>query len=211
MSGKMTGKVRGRPRSFDREASLDSAMKLFWRHGYEGSSIAELTRAMGCTAPTLYALFESKEKLYQEALQHFLNQTEDARQQLLNQSSAYVFLETYLRVAAMRYTDPDNPPGCMLATASLNCAPEHQGIVETASRLRRSNLDLLRAKLYQARAAGELPTASDIESLTRFYAAIVQGMSVQAVDGASREQLLGMAELALAAWPGSRLESQLRS
>src|SRR3954469_13206977 len=97
-----TSKPRGRPRTFDRQAALEAAMTLFWRHGYEGTSIADLTSAMGFTPPTLYAAFGSKEQLYREVLAHYLTRG----QALSEDPCAYTAIEYHLRDAAEHFTNP---------------------------------------------------------------------------------------------------------
>lgn len=200
-------RVRGRPRSFDREAALDTAMLLFWRHGYEGTSIADLTNALGVTPPTLYAAFGSKEQLYREVLERYVARGELGRlREWGDQISAYEVLEQALRRVAESFSDPRTPPGCMVSSASLYCAAENESAKASASALRTSGITLLVAKLEQARASGELPEHTDPLALARFYGAVIQGMSVQAVDGASTAELQGIVDVALAAWPGKRPE-----
>ena len=197
-----TQRQRGRPRTFDRSAALDAAIALFWRQGYEGTSIADLTGAMGVTPPTLYAAFGSKEQLYRAALERYASP--ERRAQQLGDGSAFELIERFLYAAAEGFTDPTRPSGCMLQTATLRCAPENEAARATAAELRASAFAVLVAKLEWARAAGELPQTADTNALARFYSAIVQGMSVQAIDGATAAELRELADLALAAWPGQR-------
>lgn len=198
---------RGRPRTFDRQMALDAAMNLFWRHGYEGTSIADLTLAMGFTPPTLYAAFGSKEDLYREVIQHFLLRNERQRMDgALQQVSAYSMLQYYLYAAAESFTDPNTPAGCMVATAALQCAVENQSIAQEVARIRRQMFMAFVERLDLAKSNGELPTTIDSLALANFYTAIVQGMSVQAIDGASCTALIAVADLALSTWPGATLE-----
>lgn len=199
-----TSRPRGRPRTFDRQAALEAAVALFWRHGYEGTSIADLTEALGVTPPTLYAAFGSKEQLYREALEHYIARDGDRAEVLRAEIPAYVVIEQYMRRAAERFTAPGRPPGCMISTASLNCAAENGAARAAAAALRDSSFKLLVEKLCQAVATGELPAESDVLALARFYSAVIQGMSVQAIDGASTADLNGLVDCALAAWPGRR-------
>ncbi len=199
-------KSRGRPRTFDRQAAMEAAMVLFWRHGYEGTSIADLTNAMGVTPPTLYAAFGSKEQLYAEVLLHYVAIGEQGRAQSLGTATtAYALIKQYLHLAAIHFTDPTKPAGCMLQTASLYCAVENEGARATASTLRATTFALLVEKLEWAKATGELPADSNPQALARFYNAMIQGMSVQAIDGATAADLTEFVEIALAAWPGQRL------
>jgi len=204
-----TTRPRGRPRTFDRQAALDAAMELFWRHGYEGTSIADLTAAMGFTPPTLYAAFGSKEDLYREVIQHFLLRSERQRMEAaLNQTSAYAMLRYYLYAAAESFTDPSTPAGCMVATAALQCAVENQPIVQEVARIRHQMFIGFVERLDVAKRNQELPETIDSLALANFYTAIVQGMSVQAIDGASSADLIAVADLALSAWPGEKSEGK---
>ncbi len=180
-------------------------MELFWRHGYEGTSIADLTTAMGFTPPTLYAAFGSKEDLYREVIQFFLVRSEQRRMDAaLAQASAYAMLRFYLYAAAQSFTDPNTPAGCMVATAALQCATENQPIAQEVARTRQQMLHAFVERLDLAKVNAELPATSDSIALANFYTAIVQGMSVQAIDGASTTDLIAVVDLALNAWPGEK-------
>lgn len=197
-------KPRGRPRTFDSDTALGIAMELFWRHGYEGTSIADLTEAMGITPPTLYAAFGSKEQLYRDVLGYYLARGGDSRRALGDDIAAYDAIAQYLRAVARHITDPGKPAGCMVQTASLHGATENEAARTAAASLRAGALAMLAAKLEWAKGVGELPADTDVQALARFYSAVVQGMSVQAIDGASADELLRFTEIALAAWPGER-------
>lgn len=195
-----SSKRHGRPPTFDRLAALDIAVELFWRHGYEGTSIAMLTEGMGVTAPTIYAAFGSKEGLYLEGLARY-RRHEQARWQGAMQSSAYRTVETSLRKIAIQFADPTKPKGCMVAVGLLNCSAEHGTVVEAVAAERNRDLESFITQVEQAKLSGEVPPETNAEALARFYAAVVEGMSVQAIDGATAAQLDGIVDMALAAWP----------
>lgn len=197
-------KSRGRPATFDRIAALDVATHLFWRHGYEGTSIAMLTEGMGVTAPTLYAAFGSKEDLYRAALAHYGSRYQEAATSAPHEDgSLYRMVEHLLRETAVRYARPDKPKGCMIATGSLQCGADNTPVVEATAGARAYGLRAFIAQLDQAKLKGELPPDTDSEALARFYAAVVQGMSVQAIDGADLPRLNAIVDVALAAWPAA--------
>jgi AcrR family transcriptional regulator len=202
-----TPRRRGRPPTFDRRAALDAAVPLFWRHGYEGASIAELTAAMGVAPPTLYAAFGSKEQLFREAMRHYHDSCGGlARvEAFVAEPQAYGALATYLRDIAQAFADPAHPPGCMVSTTGLHAAADSQAASRTAAEFRGQLIDLLRSKFEGARQTGQLGEVVDAVALARFYTAVIQGMSAQACDGADAAALTGLAEVALAAWPGARL------
>ncbi|MFJ6936776.1 TetR/AcrR family transcriptional regulator [Streptomyces sp. NPDC101132] len=190
---------RGRPRSFDRDAALDEAMRAFWIHGYEATSISDLTRAMGIGAPSLYAAFGDKRKLFDEVVEVYAGRYGAFGAHAFSEEpTARAGLERTLREAAVVYTDPAHPPGCLVISAT-NCAtPE----VEAALRDRRNaNIALFESRIRADVAAGLLPAGTDAAALARFGGAVLQGMSQQARDGATREELEALAERALLAWP----------
>lgn len=197
---------RGRPRTFDKKAALDVAVALFWRHGYEGTSIADLTAAMGVTPPTLYAAFGSKEQLYRQVLARYVERhgSRERLEAFEREPSAYRAIEGYLRAFAEQLANPSVPAGCMVSTATLVHAQENKPAAEATAALRATTLKRLEARFEAARHDGQLPADVDPAALARFYAAIAQGMSVQSHDGASAAALNGLVDIALHAWPGAR-------
>ncbi|WP_186420247.1 TetR/AcrR family transcriptional regulator [Bosea sp. CS1GBMeth4] len=195
---------RGRPRALDRDEALETALQLFWRHGYEGTSIADLTAAMGVTPPSLYTAFGSKERLYQEALDRYgMSYGSFVALALAEEPTARQAIERILREAVAVYSEGPAPRGCMLASGAVTCAPEHAPVVADLSRRRLATIAGIRTRFDRAVVEGELAPATDTEALAAFYAAIVQGLSIQARDGAGREVLEAIAATALRAWPGA--------
>jgi AcrR family transcriptional regulator len=194
---------RGRPREFDQEQALDQALELFWRQGYEGTSIADLRNAIGITAPSLYAAFGSKEELYGRVLEHYLaglgRTLADA---LREEASTYAAIKRFLFESAQIFAGPKNPRGCLISCAIPTCAPENRAVADIVASKRTGSLLTLQTRFQQAVKNGELPRDTDTEQLARFYGAIIQGMSIQALDGAGAKALRGIAETALKAWPG---------
>lgn len=185
-----TPRKRGRPPAFDRETVLAAARDVFWEHGYDGSSIADLTASMGITPQSLYAAFRSKADLYREALDQYRRMPwPDPGNPLKDEIGTVAAFERFLRNAAIVFTAPDHPKGCMISTAVLNCAAENEGIAHHVSALRQQTLDVFAARIERGMAEGELRADTNARSLARFLGAIVQGMSVQARDGATSEEL----------------------
>jgi len=199
------GRGRGRPREFDRSEALERAMRVFWERGYEGASIADLTDAMGITAPSLYGAFTSKAGLYREALERYQRTVGAAGLKALEEPTARGFIAGVLEMAVRAFADPRHPPGCMISTAVLTCATENQPVARHVAGLRGATLEQLRERLQRAIAAGELPSSTDAAGLARVYGAILQGMSVQALDGASEDSLRKIAAFALSCFPGGRI------
>src|SRR5882757_5400824 len=195
--------VIGRPREFDRDAALEAAMLLFWRKGFAATSMNDLCDAMGLRSPSLYAAFDSKEALYLEALEHYVRtQGSPVWDRLAEGATARAGIENLL-IAGTESLPKSRaiPAGCMATLAAVGDewpAP----ITRVAKKGRLEMLGMLRSRLETAVGKGELPASTDIDSLSRFYLSVFQGMAVQAQDGAAQAELRGVAAAAMAAWPG---------
>jgi len=203
---------RGRPRSFDREAALKNALEVFWRYGYEGASIACLTEAMGLKPPSLYACFGSKEALYRETLDYYVAHiSHELRASLMRPGSSFEAIRETLLAAARLCSRHGGPSGCMLATGELRGSGEVQGIVREASARRSAAQQALVQRLKHAQVSGEIPARTDVTSLAAYYAAVMQGMSVQALDGATYAQLEKIVNIAMCCWPSPGTDSKIRT
>ncbi|PST21365.1 TetR family transcriptional regulator [Rhizobium sp. JAB6] len=189
---------RGRPPAFDRETVLAAARDTFWQHGYDGSSIADLTAAMGITPQSLYAAFGSKAELYRETLDQYRRMPRpepgNPFQDKLDTVTAF---ERFLTNSAKIFTAPEHPKGCMISTAVLNCAEENEPIAHHVASMRLQTLDIFTARIERGIAEGDMRPDTSARPLARFLGAIVQGMSVQARDGATTEELLALMSHAL--------------
>lgn len=190
----------GRPREFDVDTALDLALHVFWRKGYEGTSMADLTEAMGITKPSLYAAFGNKEDLFRKALDRYVDGPGRYYQAGLEKPTAREVVEHILYGAVDAMSDPSNP-GCLAVQGALCCGETAETIKqELAARRARTEEDL-RDRLSRAIAEGDLPADANADDLARYVAAILQGMAVQAAGGASRDQLRKLADMALRSWP----------
>ncbi|MPW08263.1 TetR family transcriptional regulator [Paraburkholderia sp. CNPSo 3155] len=200
----MNGPVRkrGRPRLLDRDVGLDIAARMFWERGYEGTSIADLTEAMGVPPPSLYATFGSKEDLYRLAVDYVsARESKQFMEALQGKMTAYDAISFYLHDAASRFTDPKRPRGCMISNAGLQRGEKCESAAQVAAARRSLAIETVKARLDRAVVEGELGSETDTEALARFYGAVVQGMSAQSCDGASKAMLNHLADIALSAWP----------
>jgi TetR/AcrR family transcriptional regulator, copper-responsive repressor len=198
------GKRTGRPRAFDREQALNTALDLFWRQGFEGTSTAQLTAAMGIAPPSLYAAFGSKEALFREALAAYGQRYGG----FLSKSMAApgptrMAVEQMLLRAARQFANAEHPLGCMVAAGELQASPASAALVAEVTAQRMAAQRAVRSRLETARKAGELPADTDTATLGAFFAMTIQGMAVQARDGAKPALLKRLAALALQAWPQS--------
>ncbi|MFE6698720.1 TetR/AcrR family transcriptional regulator [Streptomyces sp. NPDC057718] len=196
----MATKQRGRPRSFDREDALRKATLTFWERGYEATSIADLTRVMGIAAPSLYAAFGDKRTLFGEVLDTYATLFGGfGDRALAEEPTARRGFARMLREAAAEYTAAGRPHGCMVLSAAENCSSHEVVAVLRGHRLR--NVTHFQRRIQADIDAGVLPAHADAAALARYTAAVIQGMSQQARDGASRAELEVLAEVALRAWP----------
>lgn len=193
--------TRGRPRGFDRDAALDAALIEFWRHGYEATSIAALTKAMGINPPSLYASFGDKRQLFTEAVERYAATHGDYGARGLAQPTARGTVETMLRLAATEYTDASHPPGCLVIDGATNTTDASADVKAQLRAYRERTKNAIAEKIDADVRAGLLPRGTDAPALAMFYAAVLQGMSTQARDGATRDELMRTVELALTAWP----------
>ncbi|MES9537102.1 MULTISPECIES: TetR/AcrR family transcriptional regulator [unclassified Actinomadura] len=194
---------RGRPRAFDRDTALDAATRLFWERGYEATSVGELTEAMGIRPGSLYAAFGDKKSLFKEVVHSYGRSAVGAFMSVAldEEPTAYGAFARILREAAVIYSDPSHPAGCLTISAATNVTPQDAEVAAFLRDLRNRNLDVFQARLQAAQQAGELPAAANPRALAAYFAAVIQGMSQRAADGATAAELTETAELALTAWP----------
>jgi AcrR family transcriptional regulator len=133
-------KPRGRPRGFDRDEALESAMRLFWSRGYEATSISDLTHAMRITSPSLYSAFGDKKRLFLEAVQRYEQAAGCfARKALTEEPTAELAIRRLLLDALKSFTDPKNPKGCLIVLGATNCTVEATDIFEAVAERRRNS------------------------------------------------------------------------
>ena len=193
-------RARGRPSTFDRETALQTALELFWRHGYEGVSLSDLTTAIGVASPSLYHAFGGKADLYRAVLRRYgadgmspadvaaAPSAQDAARQMLERGIAAV-------------TRPGRPLGCMVSSGMLMTGSENADLAAELRGMRATLRDALRERIGRDLADGVLPAGTDAEALARFVVSVLQGLSVQALDGASAAELGAVAVVALGTWP----------
>lgn len=198
--------ARGRPRTFDREAVLARATRLFWTKGYEATSVSDLTEAMGIAAPSLYAAFGSKEELYTEALRHYadcyggLVWDRFFAAKTAREAVAAFLLDSAAVLSGERV---DIPLGCMV-TLSTVASEGHAELGERVRSARAVTLERLEQRLTRAVGEGELLRSTDVHALARFFQTIQSGMSLLARDGASRAELEEVARIAMDRWRGEQ-------
>jgi AcrR family transcriptional regulator len=198
----MPGSPRGRPRSFDREAALDRAMEAFWKRGYAGVSLADLTQITGIHSPSLYAAFGSKYQLFREAVARYLaTHGAFAARALREEATARDALARLLHDAAEAYAARGKPRGCLVVSGATNCPPEDERAIRFLVARRAATEKAIQSRLERALAERELPRGTDPVALAAYFAAVVDGISIQARDGVPRGTLHTIASTAMSAWP----------
>ena len=196
----------GRPLSFDREAALKTAMHLFWQHGYETTSVAELTAAMGITPPSLYTAFGDKKRLFLEAIDLYTTGGAVTAIGLIEDSAtARDAALAMLRGSAIAFTGADTPAGCLVASAAVSGSDAAADVRAHLASVRLDIETALRDKTRSDISAGRLPAHTNAPALAATTMAVIQGMSTLAKDGADRSKLLAIAETALQTWPSGPL------
>lgn len=191
----------GRPRTFDMDQALDRALEVFWRKGFEGASICDLTAAMGINPPSLYAAFGNKEALFRRALDRYAETKAGFVREALDKPKARDAVAALLHGTAQHLTDKANPAGCLLVQGIAGAGEHAQCIRDELSARRAASEKAIRERLKRAQTEGDLPADADPASLARFITTVTQGMAIQAASGASRKALDRVVETALCAWP----------
>ena len=189
----------GRPREFDAGSALDQAMEVFWRHGYEGATIAQLTDAMGINPPSLYAAFGNKEGLLKAALDRYSAKRAAWMDEVLSASTARDVAERMLMGIADTQTDPANPPGCLLVQGGLACGTGSENVPFELAARRALTEDQIRERFIRAKSEGDLKETADPVALARYLSAVSVGMGVMASSGADREALRQVAAVSVEA------------
>ncbi|KLL09702.1 MULTISPECIES: TetR/AcrR family transcriptional regulator [Protofrankia] len=193
---------RGRPRGFDRDVTLRRAMVTFWERGYEGTSMSDLTAAMGIASPSIYACFGSKEQLFREAVELYGATEGDKVWRALDEApTAREAVRQMLRSNADSFADPATPPGCMIVLAAAGTTKNDDVRAFLAER-RRNMHEAIHARLRRGVADGDLSADADTNAMAALYTTVLQGLSLQARDGAPHDTLEAIIDGAMAAWDG---------
>jgi AcrR family transcriptional regulator len=193
--------IMGRPRAFDIDQALDEALHVFWEKGYEGTSIADLTEAMGINPPSLYAAFGNKETLFKKVLDRYEARRDEIFEEAFAAPTALEAIERLLESVAERLSGKDGPAGCLMVQAALCGGEECDSVRKDLAARRAQGEVLIRKRLERGKKEGDLPKGTDVASLARYLATVMQGMAVQAAGGASRKELRAIVGTALGAWP----------
>ena len=193
--------ARGRPKSFDRNTALEQAMLVFWDRGFEATGVDDLARAMGISTSSLYATFGGKEDLFHASLDHYQGGRGHYTNSAMDGPPARDCFRNLFETSAIELTRSDQPRGCMLALALPTCSPEMEPLRVKMNERRGVSLHRFVERLRKAAKEGEIDSSCDTSSLALFFLTTLQGMSIQARTGASRDKLMKVGLLAMRAWP----------
>ena len=191
----------GRPKEFDPDAALCAALQVFWKQGFDGASLTDLTEAMGITRPSLYATYGNKEQLFRKVLDRYEQMHLRFVEQAMAEPSVRRTVEILLRGYAEVLTDPMHPPGCLGVNSALCGNSESEAIRQELLARRSLGEETLRARLERASAEGQLARGEDPADWARYVITIGLGMAVKAASGATRRELEAIGEIALRALP----------
>jgi AcrR family transcriptional regulator len=187
----------GRPREFDTAAALDAAMRVFWEKGYEGATLTDLTGAMRINRSSMWAAFGNKEELFKRAFGRYIDTYQGYIREALQKHTIREVIESSLRGTVDFLATPGNPKGCLSVHGALAVGDEADPIKQWLIQLRKDGLSLARKRFEQAKRSGDLGEDVDPAALTRYVAALIQGLGVQHASGATKAELMKVVGLAL--------------
>jgi AcrR family transcriptional regulator len=191
----------GRPRSFDTDKALDRAMHVFWRKGYEGTSLSDLTRAMRINAPSLYAAFGNKDALFGKVIDRYVAGPGSFLPKALDAPTARRVVEELLEGVVSLQVAKRHPGGCLLVQGAVSAGDKASRVRKAVTARLATVEHAIRRRLERARAEGDLPKDASPGDLARYVMAVLDGIAVAGATGAKRRQLQSIAEVALRAWP----------
>lgn len=190
-----------RPREFDCQHALDEALRVFWRKGYEGATLDDLTTAMGINRPSLYGAFGNKEQLFSKVLERYATGPAAYVAEALQAPTARACAEAILRGAVQLGTCPENPGGCLAVQAALVTGEDAAGVRQSLVEFRAAGECAIRERFERAKSEGEFPEDTNPADLARYVSTVVRGMAVASASGATRKELDAVIALAMKAWP----------
>ena len=192
---------RGRPRNFDKAEALDAALKLFWKHGYEGTSMAMLTESIGVNVASLYAAFGNKESLFVQCVERYSELNGDLYHESLKKKTARDVARSILEKEVELVTRRGTPDGCLMIQGALTTSPDAERVRQMMVQMRAMAERWMANRFRQAVDEGDLPSDADPAALACYLMTLNSGLAVQAKSGVGKKQLLKVVELAMRGWP----------
>src|SRR6201998_2126365 len=187
----------GRPIGFDKDAALEAAMLLFWERGYEGTSMADLTQAMGLNPSSIYAAFGDKHTLFQLVVKRYMELRAQYAVRALEEPTLERFIRALFENTVAFLTTPGHPPTCMTLAGAVGASLDATPPRDLMPAIRKQNQAALKERLLKARKSGELPKEINVEDYARYLSTIVAGLSIQAANGSTKTELNRTAQMAL--------------
>ena len=187
----------GRPISFDKDAALEAAMLLFWERSYEGTSMADLTQAMGLNPSSIYAAFGDKHALFQLTVKRYMEIRAQYAVKALEEPTLERFIRALFDNTVAFLTTPGHPPICMTLTGATGCSLDAKPARDLMTEIRKQNQVALRERLLKARKSGEFSKGINLDDYTRYLSSIIAGLSIQAANGSTKQELKRTAKMAL--------------
>ena len=192
---------RGRPRKFDKTQALDIALKLFWQHGYEGTSVAMLADAIGVNVPSLYAAYGNKEALFLECVGRYSELNGKMYHESFRKKTAREVARAILEGEVELVTRRGTPDGCLMIQGALATSPESDSIRKMMAGMRAMAERWMAERFQKAMDEGDLPKNADPKALACYLMSLNSGLAVQAKSGVGRKQLLSVVDIAMRSWP----------
>ena len=192
---------RGRPRKFDKAEALDIALKVFWQHGYEGTSVAMLAKAIGINVPSLYAAFGNKERLFLECVERYGELNGEIYHASFKKRTAREVARSILEGEVELVTRRGTPEGCLMVQGALATSPESESIRKMMAELRGTAEKWMAERFQQAVDQGDLPPDTDPAALACYLMTVNSGLAVQAKSGVKKKQLMRVVDVAMQGWP----------
>jgi AcrR family transcriptional regulator len=187
----------GRPISFDKNAALEAAMLLFWERGFEGTSMADLTQAMGLNPSSIYAAFGDKHALFSLAVKRYMQIRAQYATKALEEPTLEKVIRALFDNTVAFLTTPGHPPTCMTLAGAMGCSVDAAPARDLLTQIRKQNQVAIRERLLKARKSGELSKDVNVDDYTRYLSSILAGLSVQAANGSTKAELKRTAQMAL--------------
>ncbi len=193
--------TKGRPRKFDKDAALRIALHLFWRHGFEGVSIANLAKAMGINIPSLYAAFGNKQELFLKTVELYGKTNANIYHPALQLPKAYDVARAILMAEVDLVTNPNAPDGCLMVQGALVTSPESEDLANLMAQMRSTAENWMAMRFEAAKHDGDLPPNTNAKDLACYIMTINSGIAIQARTGVGRDELIKVVELAMGNFP----------
>lgn len=187
----------GRPINFDKDAALEAAMLIFWERGFEGTSMADLTQAMGLNPSSIYAAFGDKHALFQLAVKRYMELRAQYAGKALQEPTLKKFIRALFSNTVSFLTAPGHPPTCMTLAGAAGCSADAAPARDLMTEIRKQNQIALRDRLLRARKSGELSKGINVDDYARYLSSIIAGLSIQAANGSTKAELKRTAQMAL--------------